>query len=213
MSKLKEKTFDFDSTVETFNEVSTIVLIIITVAILAFGVIWGFDQITGPMVFNEKTIAYNVEKRESERTSVKVENIIKQKGNEDVYVLSFSDFSSTLELPASMYQEYIGEGNNAISYDCETLSFYIADEWYGFSFDTSKLFGVRRIALPWENKEVSFSSTEIKEFAETLMKKQNNFSAKELSFDYDSSFTGHTNSNVLESDYATRWAYRNQKEQ
>lgn len=210
MSNLKDKLLNFADF--TVNVVMAKVLIAVFAIGIFISVVWFFDLSTGAIVFTEKTIAYSIVKKENIRTFVKIEDVIKEKDKEDVYILSFSAFSNKVELPASVYEEYIGEGNNAITYESESVDLYVADKWFGFSFDTSKNFGVERNKLPWQDKDISFSDAEVEKFATTLLEKRNKLKGKDLPFEIDSFYTGHTNSNALENWSAIRWSDRTNKE-
>lgn len=153
---------------------------------------------TGPWFYTDDTIAYKVVSDEC-RTYVSVENVIKEKGKEDMYRLSFSDtrLPDHIEIPASIYNEYIGEGNNAITYKSEEINLYVADFLLGASFDSSDIYSVYRYSLPWENQDISFSEDNINEFKNLLVKDKKHINTEDLSFDFYSCGNGYSRYNCI----------------
>ena len=95
-------------------------------------------------------LRYTIETRE-ERRKIKAKEILKEKGKEDRYRIEI--FDDETEIPASIYEEYIGDENNTISIQISEMIVYVGNTPI---FSTSPSFSgeIRvvcesRISYPW----------------------------------------------------------------
>ncbi len=153
-------------------------------------VIWGID-------FEDK-VAYKTSSSDSQQV-VKVEKTIREKNKEAIYTISTVSGGSC-EIPESIYNEYIGNDNNAITLHRETLTLYIASKRFGYSFDESEVRGLERKSYPWEDPAKPFTEEEIRQAVEVLKKNTSYSRWREATFPFDctSSFYGKENVNCLE---------------
>lgn len=117
---------------------------------------------------------------ESEQKIRKVEviDIIKEKDKETQYKLDVEFCSRTVIIPESVYMEYIGEGNNAITVTAETLAIYYGYKYFilpDYETDFSKKDGdfrciyISSTVFPWENVDTYWTKERILKEAEELI--------------------------------------------
>lgn len=113
---------------------------------------------------------------------VEVIDIVKEKDKEPMYRLEIELYSSPVIIPESVYMEYIGEGNNAITVTAETLSIYYGYDYSGYNkifpcyeTDFSKKDGyfkciyISSVVFPWEDVETYWTDERIIKKAEDLI--------------------------------------------
>lgn len=160
---------------------------------------------TGPHRFNQDTIAYQITTDEV-RTLVTVKQVYREKGKEDIYLIDFANaLHDEVEIPASIYMQYIGDDNNTITLTKTTLSIAVAAVEFGTSFNEARLYQVYRYNLPWENDDIEFTQANAICFMEMLRDDKYNFQFRELPFNFEYSAKGWAHSNVLDRGY-TCWS-------
>ena len=115
-----------------------------------------------PNFVSEDRIAYEAYS-ETEQVRVEVVEVMREKDKEPIYRLAIDgNRINTIELEESVFLEYIGEGNNTISIQVETLRFYIDDSLFKWDIDFTDYYICRlcRIAYPWEEPVEPFSQEE-----------------------------------------------------
>ena len=132
------------------------------------------------MNFEEK-VAYKIWPKNFQE-NIAVE---KPKEGESLYVV-YSFSGGEREISEAIYNEYIGEGNNAVTLHSERLELYIAEENFGRNFDTSNVRWIERITYPWEGSPKSFTEDEITEAVKILKKNiyASDWSKATFPFDY-----------------------------
>lgn len=122
-------------------------------------------------------LRYSVESEQAIR-KVEVTDIIKEKGKETLYKLDVQFCSSPVTIPESIYMEYIGDENNAITVTSETLAIF-----YGYKnlpeiryeTDFSKEKGnfkciyIGATIFPWENADTYWNKERVLKEAEELI--------------------------------------------
>lgn len=137
-----------------------------------------------PRHFDAKHIRYNTT-MQNIRTQVDIQSIIAEKNKEPMYILKLVDIGLTQELPQSMYDKYIGEGNNAITCVCSQIIMYVATARGNNIFDTCKAYSVTRYILPWDTGKTLFLPCEVRTFYDTLCENKAYFDFAMLPFQFD----------------------------
>ncbi len=154
-----------------------------------------FNDLT-PVFVTDERISYEVGSEE-EKVQVFVVNVAREKGEEDMYTieldifgLSFLDNKRTI--PASVYNEYIGEGNNTITVKRDYIKTYVADLWaFGWSFEQFYTYEVERLYLPWEERtDNGFTNEDVSVFIDALVVHGGSIRKSDLSIDFDCFTTG-----------------------
>lgn len=178
--------------IKSLNPLRVIGIAICICVILTFlmFVIWGID-------FEDK-VAYKTSSSDSQQV-IKVEKTIREKDKDAIYAISTVSGGSC-EIPESIYNEYIGDDNNAITLHCETLTLYVASKRFGYSFEESEVRGLKRVSYPWEETAKPFTEEEIRQAVKVLKKNTSYSLWREATFpfDYTSSFYGKEKDNCLE---------------
>ncbi len=173
-----------------FHLVGTIGSVCLCIAVTAIMLtVWNMN-------FEEK-VAYKISSTDFQQT-VEIEKA-KEKGKEGIYfVSSFS--GGKRKISEAIYNEYIGEGNNAVTLHSEKLELYIATKSFGRNFDTSDVRGIERVRYPWEGSPKPFTEDEITEAVKVLKKNifAEYWSEATFPFDYTSRFYSQRDSNCLE---------------
>lgn len=135
------------------------------IAVCAIGVlasaITAIQAIGGGLFNYESKVAYKTRSWETQDT-VEVKHIAREKGKEAIYTID-TFWAGEVEIPESIYLEYIGEDNNTVTVRIEDLDIYVAAKWIGLSFDKSALRGLSRVSYPWEEAPQKFTDVEIVE--------------------------------------------------
>lgn len=104
-------------------------------------------------------------------SKVRVKEILREKGKETQYVIEIIEGETTI--PESVFNEYIGEGNNVITITKATTSIYIGQP-FPFGCETSfdgrlKMLYRQRFAYPWQENVQPYTEEEVKMLAKQYL--------------------------------------------
>ena len=123
-----------------------------------------------------------------EQVTVSVSHVTREKGKEAVYTIdaSYQDY----EIPESIFEAYIGAGNNTITLHIEEMKIYTATNR---EFTTYNFYTAQRWSAPWEECAAPFSDSELKEFHKVLLERCKGENTLEIDvemFSFEADFCG-----------------------
>ena len=154
---------------------------VVTLIVLVWQGIHAFSTWDRRYAFEAKTY--------EEQVSVQVKEIRKEAEKEPIYVIHMVYGNFTI--PESVYEKYIGNGNNTITVRFSSLEIYEARSWLGSSFNTSTTYTFLRLSLPFEEPVPEFSNAEIEEVYNLLKANKHNWGSLEFPFRVDDIYKGY----------------------
>lgn len=141
-------------------------------------ILFGTVLVVNIMVFYDNVkkkemsdLRYTIETKE-ERRKIKAKEILKEKGKEDRYRIEI--FDDETEIPASIYEEYIGDESNMLTIQESEMIVYVGNTSI---FHTSSSFSGEinvicesRISYPWECDVKPYTEKDAKALAMSYLK-------------------------------------------
>lgn len=141
-------------------------------------------------IATDQQIAYDITETQA-YTTFTVDQIIKAKGEEDVYCLTVHNtLPRSVQIPASTYKKYIGEGNNAFEYKTSAVTFYVAGSRLAKNFKGATTYTLMRYAFPWEDEEIAFTDVEVVEFKSAISTNTLSEAFPSFTFEVDNTIRG-----------------------
>lgn len=94
--------------------------------------------------------------------------VIKEKGKEPIY--RFDILGKQIEVQEAVYEEYIGDGNNAISIQTSEMKVYTRQVFFAPSF--SYYISESRIAYPWQDDIKPYTKKDAEVLANKFLNKE-----------------------------------------
>lgn len=162
----------------------------------AFSITMSTQFQLSPRFISEEKIAYHTESN-VQQVKIKVRDVIREKEKEPVYLIACP--LGEYEVPGSVYDAFIGEGNNAVTFQCQKLTLYVSYTAVDkHDFRESYSYSVVLAAPPWEDAPAAFSDDNIREFVELLVEKQGRLEIEDFSFAVSDYIIGFSSDNCLD---------------